>query len=74
MVYVMLQKEWTDGNGVTHLAGDSVDVDAATLAALQAEGIVSEQAGSGNGGGTKDGSEWVGPGGAEWVGPGSVQP
>ncbi len=73
MVYVMLQKEWTDGNGVAHLAGDSVDVDAATLAALQAQGIVSEQAGSGGGGG-KDGSEWVGPGGTEWVGPGSTKP
>ena len=43
MVYVKLQSDWTDGNGVSHPAGDSVDVDAATLATLQAEGIVSEQ-------------------------------
>ncbi|BCJ61112.1 hypothetical protein [Micromonospora endophytica] len=74
MVYVMLQQEWTDGNGVTHLAGDSVDVDAATLADLQAQGIVSEQVDGGGGGGGKDGGEWAGPGGAEWVGPGSVKP
>ncbi|MEU6076860.1 hypothetical protein [Micromonospora sp. NPDC047074] len=69
MVYVMLQSDWTDGNGVSHLAGDSVDVDAATLAALQAQGIVSEQSGGG-----KDGTEWVGPGSTEWVGPGSATP
>ncbi|RIV38436.1 hypothetical protein [Micromonospora radicis] len=72
MVYVMLQKDWTDGNGVSHLAGDSVDVDAATLALLQAQGIVSE--GAGTGGGGKEGGEWVGPGGSEWVGPGSTKP
>ena len=69
MVYVMLQSDWTDGSGVSHLAGDSVDVDAATLAALQAQGIVSEQSGGG-----KDGTEWVGPGSTEWVGPGSNTP
>ncbi|MCL7457921.1 hypothetical protein AB0J85_09125 [Micromonospora echinofusca] len=69
MVYVMLQSDWTDGNGVSHLAGDSVDVDAATLAALQAQGIVSEQSGGG-----KDGTEWVGPGSTNWVGPGSNTP
>ncbi|MEU4773356.1 hypothetical protein [Micromonospora sp. NPDC023633] len=70
MVYVMLQSDWTDGNGVSHLAGDSVDVDAATLAALQAQGIVSEQSGGG-----KDGTEWVGPGSTtNWVGPGSATP
>ncbi|MEH1102417.1 hypothetical protein [Micromonospora sp. CPCC 205561] len=69
MVYVMLQSDWTDGNGVSHLAGDSVDVDAATLATLQAQGIVSEQSGGG-----KDGTEWVGPGSTNWVGPGSATP
>ncbi|KAB1154478.1 hypothetical protein OG777_16740 [Micromonospora peucetia] len=69
MVYVMLQSDWTDGSGVSHLAGDSVDVDAATLAALQAQGIVSEQSGGG-----KDGTEWVGPGSTNWVGPGSNTP
>lgn len=69
MVFVMLQSDWTDSSGVNHLAGDSVDVDAATLAALQAQGIVSEQSG-----GTKDGTEWAGPGGTEWAGPGSTTP
>ncbi|MFC0003343.1 hypothetical protein [Micromonospora siamensis] len=55
MVYVKLEGDWTDSSGVTHSAGESVDVDAATLAELQAEGLVSE------GGGGKDGTDWVGP-------------
>ncbi|MEU4639594.1 hypothetical protein ACIBTZ_05595 [Micromonospora sp. NPDC049460] len=71
MVYVMLQSDWTDSNGVSHFAGDSVDVDAATLATLQAQGIVSEQ----SGGGSKDGTEWAGPGSTtNWAGPGSATP
>lgn len=55
MVYVRLNAAWTDGNGVSHAAGDTVDVDALTLADLQAEGIVTDP--------TKDdaGTEWVGP-------------
>ncbi|MBQ1027298.1 MULTISPECIES: hypothetical protein [unclassified Micromonospora] len=69
MVYVMLKSDWTDGNGVAHSAGDSVDVDAATLAQLQAQGIVGEVPGGG-----KDGTDWVGPGGTDWVGPGSTKP
>jgi hypothetical protein len=60
MVYVRLEKEWTDAQGVTHAAGESVDVDAATLAKLQARGIV---------GGEKP--DWLGPtgGGTAWLGP-----
>jgi hypothetical protein len=54
MVYVRLEKEWTDAQGVTHGAGDSVDVDAATLASLQQDGIV---------GGEK--AAWAGPTGTE---------
>ena len=69
MVYVMLRSDWTDSNGVTHPAGDTVDVDAATLAQLQAQGIVGELPGKG-----KDGTDWVGPGGTEWVGRGSTTP
>ncbi|MEV4498632.1 hypothetical protein AB0J84_23420 [Micromonospora arborensis] len=61
MVYVKLESDWTDGNGVSHSAGDSVDVDAATLATLQAEGIVSEQT-HGPGGGGKGPDKWAGPG------------
>ena len=40
MVYVRLEREWTDGDGVGHSSGDMIDVDAATLAKLQAAGIV----------------------------------
>jgi len=62
MVYVKLESDWTDADGVVHAAGDSVDVDAATLATLQAEGIVSE-----------DTSDWAGPGSpSKWAGPGSA--
>ncbi|NES29562.1 hypothetical protein GCE86_16990 [Micromonospora terminaliae] len=69
MVYVKLESDWTDGDGIAHVAGESVDVDAATLASLQAEGIVSE----GSGGGGKDTSEWAGPGSTTaWAGPGSA--
>ncbi|TDB72162.1 hypothetical protein [Micromonospora sp. KC721] len=69
MVYVKLESDWTDGDGVTHSAGDSVDVDAATLAMLQAQGVVSE----GSGGG-KDGTDWAGPTGTNWAGPTGTNP
>jgi hypothetical protein len=49
MVHVKLDKEWTDSAGTTHSAGESVDVDAATLAELQEKGVVT------------DGNEWAGP-------------
>ncbi|MEH1168402.1 hypothetical protein V6V47_23755 [Micromonospora sp. CPCC 205539] len=61
MVYVKLESDWTDGNGVSHSAGDSVDVDAATLATLQAEGIVIEQS-HGPEGGDNGPNKWAGPG------------
>lgn len=48
MVYVRLEKQWTDADGTGHSAGDMVDVDAATLAKLQAEGVVGE-------------TNWIGP-------------
>ena len=60
MVYVKLESDWTDGDGVAHSAGESVDVDAATLAALQADGIVSERS---SGGGPRLGrpdTSWAG--------------
>ncbi|HTF10137.1 MAG TPA: hypothetical protein VK659_18390 [Asanoa sp.] len=66
MVFVRLEKDWTDSSGVEHAAGASVDVDAATLAQLQAKGIVSDTEAQG----------WVGPTGTPadmkaqgWVGP-----
>jgi hypothetical protein len=64
MVYVRLAKDWTDGNGTKHSAGDMVDVDAATLAELEASGIV-----EGPGGSTE---AWPGPTGGDtdaWPGP-----
>jgi hypothetical protein len=68
MVYVRLEKDWTDQAGVAHAAGASVDVDAATLAQLQADGTV---AGDG-----AEAARWVGPTNEEpavkaqgWVGP-----
>ena len=40
MVYVRLAREWVDGTGASHSAGDMVDVDAATLAQLEESGVV----------------------------------
>ena len=48
MVVVTLQEDWTDNDGINHAAGETVDVDAATLADLQASGVV------------KEGTDWVG--------------
>lgn len=67
MVYVRLARDWTDGNGTAHAAGESVDVDAATLAELEAAGIVANSGG--------DDPNWPGPtasGGGDttsWPGP-----
>ncbi|WBB79973.1 hypothetical protein O7606_00760 [Micromonospora sp. WMMD882] len=58
MVYVRLNAEWTDQDGVVHDAGDTVDVDNATLAELQAAGIVTDGSKNDTGAGT---TEWVGP-------------
>jgi hypothetical protein len=63
MVYVQLDGDWTDGEGRNHSAGESIDVDAATLARLQAEGIVSES-GSGSGAGGAH-TDWLGPTGTQ---------
>lgn len=65
MVYVRLAKDWTDGDGTAYAAGDMVDVDAGTLAELEAAGIV---AGPGEGGGDTD---WPGPTATspDWPGP-----
>jgi hypothetical protein len=65
MVHVRLDQQWTDPDGNTHAAGDTVDVDAATLADLQQKGIVQE------------GTEWAGPTGTEgtdWAGPTGTRP
>jgi hypothetical protein len=69
MVYVQLAHDWTDGTGAAHHAGDMVDVDAVTLAEMEATGVVTP---SGDWvGPTGGGEDWVGPtdGGEDWVGP-----
>jgi hypothetical protein len=68
VVYVRLDQDWTDAEGNLHPAGTMVDVDAAALAQLQAQGIVGETEWVGPSGG---GTEWVGPSGddPDWVGP-----
>jgi hypothetical protein len=63
MVHVRLDRGWTDGNGVSHASGDTVDVDAATLAAMEADGVVDEDwAGPGKPPGDDDKDGWAGPG------------
>lgn len=76
MVYVRLERDWTDSEGTDHAAGTMVDVDAGTLAVLEASGVVDEVGGSsGPGGEDPEGAGWVGPTGGEdpegggWVGP-----
>lgn len=51
MAEVRLDKEWTDPAGVTHAAGDTVDVDEATLAELRDAGVVGDVTDAG----------WAGP-------------
>lgn len=48
MVHIQLERDWTDDEGNPHAAGTAVDVDAGTLARLEAEGVVADP-------------EWVGP-------------
>lgn len=60
MVYVRLAKDWTDGDGRQHRAGDMVDLDAGTLAALEADGVVASPNSAG----------WTGPGGSSKDKPG----
>ena len=40
MVHVRLARNWTDTGGSAHHAGELVDVDAVTLAALEQSGVV----------------------------------
>ncbi len=70
MVYVRLDQEWTDGQGNSHPAGEMVDVDAATLAELEAKGVVTLQ-GKDWAGPTGDDKDWAGPTGGDkdWAGP-----
>lgn len=45
MVAVRLEQDWTDGDGVTHPAGEMVEVDAATVAVMEAGGVITDWAG-----------------------------
>ena len=74
MVYVLLERDWTDGTGAAHSAGDRVDVDAVTLAELEATGVV--RSGETDWAGPTDGktgakAAWAGPtgGSQDWAGP-----
>jgi hypothetical protein len=62
-VHVRLARNWTDPTGAAHAAGDLVDVDAVTLAELEATGVVATERESTTG--------WAGPtgAGAAWAGP-----
>jgi hypothetical protein len=71
MVNVRLDREWMDGDGAPHAAGDMVDIDAATLARLEADGVVTSRDGPG-GPGTDP--TWPGETGTEWAGETGVQP
>jgi hypothetical protein len=74
-VNVKLAKDWTDSSGKKHTAGEMVDVDAATLAKLEAGGVVKEPDGGWpaptggwpaptGGGGSTDGG-WPAPTGGD---------
>lgn len=65
-MHVRLEQEWTDGEGTTHPAGSTVEVDAATLAELEQEGIVAEPA-SGSWAGPTGGN--ADPNSGSWAGP-----
>lgn len=67
MVYVKLAQDWTDQHGARHAAGGMVDVDAGTLAELEAAGTVSEPDPPEDDDDDQDGDEdpdggWAGPG------------
>ncbi len=56
MVYVRLARGWTDDEGAAYAAGDMVDIDAVTLAELEAEGVVATQDAATRDGATQDGA------------------
>jgi hypothetical protein len=71
MVAVRLARGWIGYGGVVHRAGELVDVDAVTLAKLEASGVVTPSESTGT-------QQWAGPTGDEpgedertvaWAGP-----
>lgn len=65
MVHVMLAQDWTDGEGTNHAAGTTVDVDAGTLAELEAQGVVADP-------GSTGAANWIGPTGTGTTGGGGT--
>ena len=57
MAEVRLDKEWTDAAGVTHAAGDTVDVDETTLAEVREAGVIGDATDAGWAGPTFAGDE-----------------
>lgn len=88
-MYVRLAVAWTDPAGVSHAAGDVIDIDAITLAELEEGGVVDEieELEPESTSTPKDGDDsWIGPGAGKpkeesggttessWIGPGSKDP
>jgi hypothetical protein len=72
MVQVRLAQTWTDTGGAAHRAGDLVDVDAITLAKLEACGVVTpNDSTEPRSGATPD---WAGPTGPDTTGPDTTGP
>jgi hypothetical protein len=67
---VRLAFAWTDAFGLTHRAGELVDIDAVTLAELEEQGVVESMS-------EIKPDKWIGPGAPpvedpdKWIGPGS---
>ena len=84
-MYVRLAVTWTDSAGVSHAAGEIVDIDAITLAELEEGGVVDEiEVLEPDSTSTpKEGDDsWIGPGAGKakaeavpaestWIGPGT---
>lgn len=64
MVQVQLARDWTDATGTLHSAGETVEVDAVTLADLEATGVVQVDKTDSWGGPTGTDS-WGGPTGTD---------
>lgn len=45
---VRLTGDWTDASGASHSAGETIEVDAVTLAQLEAAGVVDGSSGKGD--------------------------
>jgi hypothetical protein len=79
MVCVRLAREWTDTAGTAHVAGDAVDIDAVTLAELEAVGVVANAERATAPRDPGDDPQWPGPTDPEgddprWPGPTEPEP